>query len=355
MDIPRLSERLGCMIYRRRFEMEVEELKPEIEVLHEVYIELKESVKFKRLLKASIYVIIIDTILVIGNHLNRSTFRGNAVGFQIDCLLKIQETKALDNNPKGAATLLHYLVLTLEDTQKDLLTFMDELKHLEAAARISVVTVVGSVASLVSGIESIKEEISILKKSKLSPKGDIFCETMEDFVKKFEPTIESINEFTEKLEEELKQLLIYYGEDPATTKPEEFFGMILSFSKAFTAAKHENEKARKRAEKERQRENNIQARLASRRPSDTSSIASSMSGKGDFDDAIRDLRSGLKKSRTRPVSKVFTDLQVEVVVQTSGHIRGTSSSSHHRGASSIQHVRVSSTFLHPSSVVEKDE
>ncbi|CAG8539122.1 376_t:CDS:2, partial [Acaulospora colombiana] len=313
MGIPRLSERLECMIYRRRFEMEIEELKPEMEVLHEVYIELKESVKFKR-------------------------------------LLKIQETKASDNNSKGTATLLHYLALTLEDLQKDLLSFMDELKHLEAAARVSVAAVVGSVASLVSGMESIKEEIKVLKNLKSSQENDNFCEVMEDFIKKFEPTIESLKEFTAKLEEELKQLLIYYGEDPTTTKPEDFFGMILSFGKSLAVARHENEKARKRAEKERQKENSLQSRTSSRRPSDTSSItsASSISGKCDFDDTIRDLRSGLKKTRSRPVSKVFMDLQVEVVVQSSGHVRGASNASHHRGASGIQHIRVNSTLLHPS-------
>ncbi|RHZ80323.1 hypothetical protein Glove_137g42 [Diversispora epigaea] len=84
--------------------------------------------------------------------------------------------------------------------------------------------------------------------------------------------------------------------------------------------------------------------IASRRPSDTSSLASSITGTGEFDEAIRNLRSGLKKTRMRPVSRVFIDLQ------SSGHIRGPSSSSHHRRtSSSIQHIRYSSTFLHTSS------
>lgn len=33
-----------------------------------------------------------------------------------------------------------------------------------------------------------------------------------------------------KLDEELKQLLVYYGEDSSVTKPEEFFGLIVSFA-----------------------------------------------------------------------------------------------------------------------------
>lgn len=91
----------------------------------------------------------------------------------------MKDTKASENNPKGTLTLLHYLALTLEETQKDVLSFMDELKHLDAATRISFVTVVSSVASLDTGFKSIKEEIKILKKIGMSPKNDNFCKVME--------------------------------------------------------------------------------------------------------------------------------------------------------------------------------
>ncbi|CAH1770804.1 14132_t:CDS:2, partial [Entrophospora sp. SA101] len=47
-----------------------------------------------------------------------------------------------------------------------------------------------------------------------------------------------------------------------------------------------------------------------RRLSDASSVASSLSGKGEFDEVIKDLRSGLKRTRNRPISKVFTELEV---------------------------------------------
>jgi diaphanous 1 len=45
-----------------------------------------------------------------------------------------------------------------------------------------------------------------------------------------EPTIESIREIAINLDNELQQMLIYYGEDPKSTKPEDFFGLIVSFS-----------------------------------------------------------------------------------------------------------------------------
>ncbi|CAG8625746.1 6835_t:CDS:10 [Cetraspora pellucida] len=307
MEIPRLSERLGCMIYRRKFEIEVFELKSQVEDLHQAYLELKSSMKFKLLLK---------TILAIGNFLNGSTFRGNAIGFKLNCLLKeslfihvtINETKALENNPKGFSTLLHYLAATLEERQNDLITFMDELKHLEGASKVSYVAVMGSVVSLSSGADQIKEEIRVLKKLRLTPNNDRFCEIMEEFFKQIEPTIKGIKEFTQILEEKLKQLLIYYGEDPTITKPEEFFGMIVEFGKSLAASISNITLF-------------VSAMLVVRRQSDTSSIASLLAGK-DFDNTIRDLRSGLRKNRDRPISKVFSDLQLDVIYS---HSRNTSS------------------------------
>ncbi len=53
-------------------------------------------------------------------------------------------------------------------------------------------------------------------------------------MKKIEPTIINMQGSIQKLEEDLKQLLICYGEDPTTTKPEEFFGMIVSFGSSLT-------------------------------------------------------------------------------------------------------------------------
>jgi hypothetical protein len=47
---------------------------------------------------------------------------------------------------------------------------------------------------------------------------------------------------------------------------------------------------------------------ANKKPSDAISIASSNDAQGGFDDAIRELRSGLKRNRGRPVSKVFLEI-----------------------------------------------
>jgi len=83
--IPRLSERLECTIYRRKLDLEIEEIRPELNILRNASREVRHSNKFKQVLQA---------ILAVGNTLNGSTFRGEARGFQLEALLKVCMTTA---------------------------------------------------------------------------------------------------------------------------------------------------------------------------------------------------------------------------------------------------------------------
>lgn len=51
MTIPRLSERLDCMLYRRKFDLDIEEIRPELSILWNASRELRSSRKFKRVLQ----------------------------------------------------------------------------------------------------------------------------------------------------------------------------------------------------------------------------------------------------------------------------------------------------------------
>ncbi|KAK2466019.1 hypothetical protein APHAL10511_001661 [Amanita phalloides] len=76
---PRLSERLTCMVYRRKLELDVEEVRPELDQLKNASRELRTSHKFEKVLQA---------VLAVGNALNISTFRGSAQGFKLNALIK---------------------------------------------------------------------------------------------------------------------------------------------------------------------------------------------------------------------------------------------------------------------------
>lgn len=51
MTIPRLGERLECMLYRRKLELDIEEIRPELDILRNASRELRSSGKFKQLLQ----------------------------------------------------------------------------------------------------------------------------------------------------------------------------------------------------------------------------------------------------------------------------------------------------------------
>jgi hypothetical protein len=85
----------------------------------------------------------------------------------------------VDNIKPGASTLLHYLAKSIHSKDPNLLKFLEEVPHLEAAARISVPTLMNSCNSLVAGMNLIKEEIRVLKRIRISPPNDHFIDVME--------------------------------------------------------------------------------------------------------------------------------------------------------------------------------
>ncbi|KAL9227811.1 hypothetical protein vseg_003460 [Gypsophila vaccaria] len=73
-----------------------------------------------------------QTILTLGNALNQGTARGSAVGFKLDSLLKLSDTRAKNNK----MTLMHYLCKLVAEKLLELLDFDKDLAHLEAASKI---------------------------------------------------------------------------------------------------------------------------------------------------------------------------------------------------------------------------
>ncbi|KAI6135168.1 hypothetical protein EV401DRAFT_885812 [Pisolithus croceorrhizus] len=125
MTIPRLPQRLECMTFRLRFELDVNEIRPELKTVHDACRELQSSRRFKATLQA---------ILAVGNALNRTTFHGGARGFRLETLLKMKETKTTKRGP-DCPTLLHYMARVLIRTDPKLTLFIEELPSVQAAAR----------------------------------------------------------------------------------------------------------------------------------------------------------------------------------------------------------------------------
>lgn len=96
MTIPRLSQRVECMLYRRKLEVDIEEIRPELSMVHEACRELRTSKKLKQVLQVRpspcsdfVFNFVAKAVLTLGNALNGSTFRGGAQGFKLDALMKV--------------------------------------------------------------------------------------------------------------------------------------------------------------------------------------------------------------------------------------------------------------------------
>ncbi len=212
LGIPRLSERLACMVYMRKFELDIEELKPDLRILKHAVDEINASTKFKSVL---------HTVLTIGNVLNSSTFRGEASGFQLSDLLKLKDTKPSSPTP-ATPSLLHYLVRVLNKTDKGLVGFLDDCSHVEAAARLSTTSVMASITALIAGHDTVKEEMAVLQRIGISSQSDRFVDVTAEFLRQSSPQIKALQLAGSTVQGSLTKLLGYFGEDPAQTKPEDF-------------------------------------------------------------------------------------------------------------------------------------
>jgi hypothetical protein len=94
------------------------------------------------------------------------------------------------------------------------------------------------------------------------------------------------------LESNLSELLKYFAED--NSQLEDIFNILIHFIKSYDSSKAENEKSKKKLEK------------AQATPT-ISTPKVPVYGQGDFDFAVRELKSGLRRQRTqRPRSGYYS-------------------------------------------------
>lgn len=127
-------------------------------------------------------------------------------------------------------------------------------------------------------------------------------ESVQYFVDEAEPAIAALNQMAAQLDTDTKALLEFFGEDASISKPEDLFQTLVTFSLALQQAEDEIRDEERKARKEL-------------RVKDKDKIDGRRSiGRGGFDKALRDLKSGtgLRRQRQeasvhRPQSRIFLD------------------------------------------------
>ncbi|KAJ4840960.1 hypothetical protein Tsubulata_018154 [Turnera subulata] len=244
MQVPRVESKLRVFSFKMQFNSQVSDLRNNLNVVDSVAQEashftlrcflssrgvicgnIKNSDKLKR---------IMQTILSLGNALNQGTARGAAVGFRLDSLLKLTETRARNNK----MTLMHYLCKVLADKLPELLDFSNDLPSLEPATKIQLKLLAEEMQAVTKGLEKVEQELTASEHD--GPVSATFVKTLKEFLHSAEAEVRSLALLYSGVGRKVDALILYFGEDPARCPFEQVVSTLFNFVRLFNKAHDEN-------------------------------------------------------------------------------------------------------------------
>uniref|UniRef100_A0A1J3DMM1 Formin-like protein n=1 Tax=Noccaea caerulescens TaxID=107243 RepID=A0A1J3DMM1_NOCCA len=227
MKVPRIEAKLRVFGFKITFASQVEDLRSCLHTINTATIEVKESSKLRQ---------IMQTILTLGNALNQGTARGSAVGFKLDSLLKLSDTRAKNNK----MTLMHYLCKLVGEKMPELLDFANDLVHLEAASKIELKTMAEEMQAATKGLEKVMQELTASEND-----GEIslgFRKVLTEFLVTAEAEVRLLTSLYQEAGKNADSLSHYFGEDPARCPFEQVTKILTLFTKTFIKSREDNEK-----------------------------------------------------------------------------------------------------------------
>ncbi|PKA52513.1 Formin-like protein 5 [Apostasia shenzhenica] len=239
MKVPRVEAKLRVFCFKIQFNTQTADIRKSLYTVDSACEEIRNSNKLKEIMKK---------ILYLGNTLNQGTARGAAVGFRLDSLLKLTDTRATNNK----MTLMHYLCKVLASRSPHLLDFHEDFISLEAASKIQLKALAEEQQAVVKGLE--KVEMELVASERDGPVSEIFCKTLKDFTAVAGAEVRSLTALYTAVGKNADGLALYFGEDPARCPFEQVITTLLNFVRMFRRAHEENckqaELDKKKAQKE---------------------------------------------------------------------------------------------------------
>ncbi|CAM8944308.1 unnamed protein product [Rhodiola kirilowii] len=239
MKVPRVESKLRVFGFKIQFSSQVNDLKNNLNIIKDAAVEVKESAKLRQ---------IMQTILTLGNALNQGTARGSAIGFKLDSLLKLSDTRARNNK----MTLMHYLCKVLSEKLPDVLDFDKDLAHLEAASKIQLKSLAEEMQAVTRGLGKVEGELVASQNDGAISEG--FEKVLKGFLLTAEAEVRLLTSLYAEVGRNADSLSQYFGEDPARCPFEQVVQILNVFVKTFNKSREENERLaeaeRKRIEKE---------------------------------------------------------------------------------------------------------
>ncbi|XWS26161.1 hypothetical protein CRYUN_Cryun26dG0007100 [Craigia yunnanensis] len=239
IEVPRVESKLRVFLFKIQFCYQVSDLRNSLNIVNSAAEEVRNSVKLKR---------IMQTILSLGNALNHGTARGSAIGFRLDSLLKLTDTRARNNK----ITLMHYLCKVLVKKLPEILDFPKDLVTLEASTKIQLKYLAEEMQAISKGLEKVVQELTASEND--GPVSETFCRTLKEFLSFAEGEVRSLALLYSSVGRNADALALYFGEDPARCPFEQVVSTLLNFVRMFVRAHEENckqlELEKKKAQKE---------------------------------------------------------------------------------------------------------
>lgn len=216
----RYENRIQCMLVRVQFWEKFDQLEKNMTVVLNASDALKNSLSLKQLL---------CLILVLGNFMNAASLQGGAFGMRISSINKLIDTKA----NVTSITLLHVLTGVIKRQFPQLLEFLDDLKDIEQAARVT-----ASLNDMVQQYTEMRKDLKELDLelgTKWQPEdveleeGDRFLEVMTTYKENASSRFQDLQTLYINMDAKYKDVMTYYGENPKVMRPDDFFGTFARF------------------------------------------------------------------------------------------------------------------------------
>ena len=203
----------------QRYPELVQDCKPHIVAATAACEEVRKSRKFAKIL---------ELILLIGNIMNTGSKNAQSVGFDISYLPKLNNTKDRENKD----TLLHFLVEYVERDYPELLSFADEMIHLDSASRVSIEAIQKLLKQMDSSIKNLEMDLKNAARAPLE-RDDKFAEAMGDFCVDARSQCDTLQAMFKKMESSYGELEKFYVFDKQKYTLEEFITDVKTFKNQF--------------------------------------------------------------------------------------------------------------------------
>ncbi|KAL3309630.1 Protein diaphanous 1, partial [Cichlidogyrus casuarinus] len=233
-SIKKLHLRLELLLFKMRFEERVKDVKPDIVAATESMQEMRTSQAFRKVL---------EILLLIGNYLNSGSKNAQSVGFDLQFLMKLENTRDASNH----GTLLDFLVEALVDKYPEVVkNLKQDLSTVPAASRVSLDVIKSNILEMSKNMNLLEKE---LKDYKAQKPEDQFLLVMKQFWEEASQKLQLLQSMSNKLNEKYQDVAAYFAFKPDKYSFESLVADMNGFITAFYKSIDTREKQRLAEEK----------------------------------------------------------------------------------------------------------